>query len=206
MTKGVGSNLRGWQPKEKRRDCRTTAGPIAKTTPVLRDAQKPWCGHPRVAGPHLLSGTVGQWSPATGQWWNDPRTDQVTKGADSELLCWATQREHDLTATARGTLETAWVASVRKREGTQEPRRRGAICCCGFVAATVGAQWSDGWGRSTYVLLPSSSTVVRTDAKHRVLLFFHGDESLEHVHRDHGACLDVASWSPILHLPGKSCR
>ena len=41
----------------------------------------------------LLPGTVGQWPPATGQWWNarrggDPKTDQVTQGADSELLGW----------------------------------------------------------------------------------------------------------------------
>ena len=37
-----------------------------------------------------------------------------------------------------------------------------------------------------------------TDAKHRVLLFFHGDESLEHVHRDHGACQapHTVSWRP----------
>ena len=49
-------------------------------------------GTPRVAGP-LTSGTVGQWPPATGQWWNerrggDPKTDQVTQGADSALAGW----------------------------------------------------------------------------------------------------------------------
>ena len=46
----------------------------------------------RTAG-YLPSWTVGQWSPVTGQRWNerrggDPRTDHVTKGADSELLGW----------------------------------------------------------------------------------------------------------------------
>ena len=46
MTKGVDSDLPGWQPKETRPNCRTTSGPTAKTTPLLRDAQKPWGGHP----------------------------------------------------------------------------------------------------------------------------------------------------------------
>ena len=62
----------------------------AETTPPLRDAQMPWGGHPLCGRPadYLPSGTVGQWPPVTGQWWNvrrggDPKTDQVTQGADS---------------------------------------------------------------------------------------------------------------------------
>ena len=39
-----------------------------------------------------------------------------------------------------------------RRAGTREPRRRGATLLLRVVAATAGAQWTDGWGRSTYVL------------------------------------------------------
>ena len=50
----------GWQPKE--------------TVPLLplQDAQKQWGGHPSCDGiaDYLPSGTVGQWPPATGPWWN----------------------------------------------------------------------------------------------------------------------------------------
>ena len=41
----------------------------------------------------------------------------------------------------------------------------------------------------------TGSAVLRwTDAKHRVLLFFHGDESLEHVHRDHEVPISTLAW------------
>ena len=43
--KGADSNLPGWQPKEKE-DLTAKAGPTASTTPLLRDAQKPWGRHP----------------------------------------------------------------------------------------------------------------------------------------------------------------
>ena len=59
-----------------------------------------------MAGPlttYLPPGTVGQWPPAAGQWWNqqkggDPRTDQAKKGDDSDPWL-ATQRDSFLTAT-----------------------------------------------------------------------------------------------------------
>ena len=67
----------------------------AEKTLPLCDAQKPWGGHPLCGTPadYLPSGTAGQWLPATGQWWNerkggDPKTDQVTQGADSKLPGW----------------------------------------------------------------------------------------------------------------------
>ena len=70
---------------------------------------------PRVCRPadYLPSGTVGQWPPVTGQWWNkqkggDPRTDQAKKVDDSDPGL-ASRRESDITATKRGTLEPAWV-------------------------------------------------------------------------------------------------
>ena len=58
---------RAGNPKRLRPHCHTTAGPTAKTTPLLRDAQKPWGGHPscgRLAD-YSPSGTAGQWPPAT---------------------------------------------------------------------------------------------------------------------------------------------
>ena len=86
-SKGVDSNLLGWQPKEKRPNCRTTAGPTAKTTPPLSDAQKPWTGHPWSDGSagYLPSGTVDQWYTVLWQWRNerrggDPKTDPVAQG------------------------------------------------------------------------------------------------------------------------------
>ena len=71
---------RVWLPKQHHRF----------ETPRSRGVGTPRCGRP---ADYLPSGTVGQWPPATGQWWNerrggDPRTDHATKGADSELLGW----------------------------------------------------------------------------------------------------------------------
>ena len=77
----------------------------------------------------------------------------------------APRRDSDLGfchATDKGTLKPAWTASVRKGVGAQRPH-----CAKGrnprtptswrhfllrVVAATAGAQWTDGWGSSTYVL------------------------------------------------------
>ena len=91
-----------------------------------------------------------------------------------------------------------------RREGTREPWRRGAMGCCG-LSRQPQARGGQTVGEDRPTSLPSSSAVVTgsaglhwTDAKHRVLLFFHGDESLEHVHRDPGACLVVATLSPNL--------
>ena len=63
------------------------ARPSAQSTPLLRDAQKPWCGHRQCGRPadYLPPGTVGQWPSATGQWWNaqmggDPKTHQRRRG------------------------------------------------------------------------------------------------------------------------------
>ena len=102
----------------------------AETTPPLSDTQKPWGGHPSCGRPtdYLPSGTVGQWHPVTGQWWNelqggDPKTDQVTQGADSKLPNWQPKEEAAQLPEKGGTLETAWVASVQKKEGPQRPQR-----------------------------------------------------------------------------------
>ena len=80
----------------------------AETTPPLSDTQKPWGGHPSCGRPadYLPSGSVGQWHPVTGQWWNelqggDPKTDQVTQGADSKLPGWQPKEKSGPTATER---------------------------------------------------------------------------------------------------------
>ena len=43
--KDADSNLPGWQPKEEE-DLSAKALPTASTTPLFRDAQKPWGGPP----------------------------------------------------------------------------------------------------------------------------------------------------------------
>ena len=67
---------------------------------------------------------LGQWPPATGQWWNARRGPQNRPGDAGGWLRTpglATQRESFLTATESRALKTAWVATVRKREWTKEP-------------------------------------------------------------------------------------
>ena len=137
-------------------DCENNAtvregqGTTARTTPPLRDGQKPWGGHPSCGrtADYLPSGTVAQWYPVTGQWWNerqggDPRTEQVTKGADSEPPGCQTQKETSflllvtkkrnsrtsvggVSAQRGGNLKTP----VCEGEGAQGPWRRGAANCC----------------------------------------------------------------------------
>ena len=56
---------------------------------------------------------MGQWPPATGQWWTvlkgrRPWNRPSEEGDDSDPVL-ASQRDCDLTATTRGTLEPAWV-------------------------------------------------------------------------------------------------
>ena len=116
-------------PKRLRPNCLSTAGPTAQTTPLLRVAQKPWSGHPWCGRPadYLPSGTLGQWPPATVQWWTslkggDPKTDQASKGADSELPGWQPKETASQLPQGKGTLEPAWVVSLHKREGAQGPQ------------------------------------------------------------------------------------
>ena len=62
----------GWQPKETAfHNYQSRAS--AQSTPLLRDAQKPWGGHPLCGRPadYLPPGTVGQWPPAIVQWWTE---------------------------------------------------------------------------------------------------------------------------------------
>ena len=65
---------------------------------------------------------MGQWPPATGQWWNareagDPKTDLVTQGANSDLPGWQPKEKAPQLPQKRGTLVSAWVASVHKKGG-----------------------------------------------------------------------------------------
>ena len=139
---------------------------LRETTPLLRDGQKPWSGHPscgRTADYLPFGDCSGILSP--GQWWNerkggDPRTEQVTKGADSELPGWQPKERRPFCSLSpkSGTLEPAWVVSVHRRGGdprTLASRRRWLLQ---VVAATTG-------GRAAVVVaivsrrFPSSSSL-----------------------------------------------
>ena len=117
----------------------------AGTTPPLCDAQKPWGGHPSCGRPadKVPSGTMGQWPPATGQWWNerrggDPKTDQVTQGADSHLPGWQPKDKAAQLPQKGGTLKSAWVALVHQVvEGPRTPASR-RHWLLQVVAATAG--------------------------------------------------------------------
>ena len=113
-------------------------------------------GTPRVCRPadYLPSGTVGQWPPATGQWWNewkggDPRTAQVTQGADSELPGWQPKEKvSQLPHTTKEvfTNQRGLHQCRKKRGGGGHPRtltsRRHWLLQ--GVAATTGTIWVDG--------------------------------------------------------------
>ena len=97
------------------------------------------CGRP---ADYLPSGAVGRWPPATGQRWNerrggDPKTDQVTQGADSELPGWQPKEKAARLPQKGGTLETAWVASVQKKEGPAAPLAAAGCCGVGFFVIFV---------------------------------------------------------------------
>ena len=159
---------------KQRREGRVTATPRrpeAVGWAPLRDG--------RPAG-YLPSGTVGQWSPVTGQWWTrqeggDPRTNHVTKGADSELPGW--QPEEKATQLPRKEVisNQAWV--LQKREGPKDPRvRRGGDprtlasrrhWLPQVVAATAGAIRVDGRMRRPVRLLRRTPGQARRGHFHR---------------------------------------
>ena len=111
----------GWHPEE-------TASQLPQ-----QDAQKPWGVHPSCGRPagYLPSGTVDQWPPDTGQWWNvlkggDPRTDHKIEGADSELPGWqptetASQLPLVTKRYSRTSVERGWHQRT-KRRGAQGPQ------------------------------------------------------------------------------------
>ena len=80
--RGADSKLPGWHPKENASslpkagyDC------LNNGTVEQRPDAVVWASLVGQPADYLLPGTVGQWPPATGQWWNerrggDPKTDQ----------------------------------------------------------------------------------------------------------------------------------
>ena len=64
---------------------------------------------------------------STRQKGDDPKTDQMTKGADSELPGWQPKEKVPLTATKRGALESASVASMPNGRGPKDPSVRRGI-------------------------------------------------------------------------------
>ena len=95
----------------------------------------------------------------------DPITDQEET---TRTPGWHPEENEAETATKGGTLEPAWTAAYEKgwgpkdptvrREGTREPRRRGAICCCG-LSRQPHARSGQTVGEVRPTSLSSSSTV-----------------------------------------------
>ena len=120
---GADSELLGWQPKETASQLLHESRAICSinATPSSRPEAVGWapsvCGRP---ADYLPPGTVGQWPPATGQWWivpkcGDPRTVQAKKGDDSDPR--PTSRSE---RGPTGTLLPAWV--LHQGEGLPKPQ------------------------------------------------------------------------------------
>ena len=91
-------------------------------------------GTPSVAGP-LTTSLHGLWvsgllPPCNGgpvRIVGDPKTDQASKGSDSDLAGWQPKETASQLPQGKGTLELAWVVSLHKREGAQGPQCAKAI-------------------------------------------------------------------------------
>ena len=101
------SELEGGDPRtdhSKKGTTRTRAGIPKRLRPI---AQMPRGGHPSCDTAPLTTSLRGLWvsgSAGTGQWWNvrrggDPKADQVTQGADSELPGWQPKETASFSAT-----------------------------------------------------------------------------------------------------------
>ena len=81
----------------------------------------------RPAG-YLVSGTVGQWPPATGQWWTEqmggvPKNRLRDKrGRLGPRAGIPNRKRPNCHSRPRGTLKSAWVLSLHAWEGEQRPR------------------------------------------------------------------------------------
>ena len=132
-------------------------------------------GTPRVPGP-LATSLRGLWVSASCRRamvdkaeGRRPRTDHVTKGADSELPGWQPKETASQLPQERGTLETAWVASVHKREGPQRPKcakGRGPkdpdVAAPLAAAGCLGNCWEGRPTSASSTSLPSWSTASLT--------------------------------------------
>ena len=84
--------------------------------------------------------SVQRWTVPKG---GDPGTGHPTKGT-TRTPCWHPEEKEAQLPQKGGTLKSAWVATVHKREGAQEPRcarsegRCGAVGFYVVVAATAG--------------------------------------------------------------------
>ena len=123
--RGLTQNSRAGSPKRQLPNCQ--AGPAASSTPLLRDAQKPWGGHPLWAGP-LTTSLRGLW---VSGYLPRAMVDRTKRAATLEptmrqrgrLGPWAGIPKRQLPnchSCQRGTLKTAWVA--HKREEAQRPQ------------------------------------------------------------------------------------
>ena len=100
----------------------------AETTPPFGVAQKPWGWAPLVCAGPLTTSLRGLWvsgllPPGNGGTCSrggDPRTDQVTQGADSQLPGWQPKENASKLPQQGGTLKSALVATAQ--QVVEEPR------------------------------------------------------------------------------------
>ena len=150
-----------------------------------------------------VSGLLPLGNGGTYEGGGDPKTDQVTQEADSYLPGWQPKEKEAETATRQSTLEPAWTAAYEKgrgpkdptvqREGTREPRRRGAISCCG-LSRQPQARSGQTVGDVRPTSLPSSSTVFTVGARlHWIFLEDHTVAVLGRVD-DIRCCSATGAW------------
>ena len=101
-------------------------------------------GTPRVCRPadYLPSGTVGQWPPATGQWWNerrggDPTTDQATKGLTQNSRAGNPKRKRPNCHNKEVLSNQRGLQQRNKWSKSHDPWRRGATGFCEPQKITV---------------------------------------------------------------------
>ena len=147
-------------------------------------------GTPRVCRPadYLPPGTVGQWPPATGQWWNerrggDPRTDQVAKGP-TRTPGWHPEETASLTANACRPEAVGWAPLV----------------CAGPLTTSLRGLWVSGLlppgGSQPGPLAFSCMTVA-------LVMYEHPDEALVLIHSHANsekarACINNVNYNTVL--------
>ena len=129
MTKGLTQISRAGNPKRRDLTAAIQQDRLLKQRQCFETPRSRGVGTLRVGRPagYLPSGTVGQWPPATGQWWTelkggDPRTDQTRKE-----MTWTPGRQPKETASQLPLVTKRYsrmgeVASAHKREGDQGPK------------------------------------------------------------------------------------
>ena len=124
LRKEADSELPGWQPKETASQLPHESRASARSTPLLRVAQKPWSGHPRCGRPvdYLLPGTTRARGTETGR-------RRATKGSSCRTRARKARR-----VTCRSKCQERQTAEEREhistsgRNSTRVLHRLGACC------------------------------------------------------------------------------